>query len=206
MLNKDFNEKLTYFKLKKVFEELKKIGDISQTMGLNYKITFNPILSFHFGWETESKGLWITFFRDTIPNGILYALPITTLKTNTYAPYYIGGTNPAADLIHVNKNIMIFCSYENIPPDSFIKKIFTRRESISDLIPMCSVWQRDVLIEVEMNDPICVDTPASPSKEEIIKDVVEKMPEILAIEIGVSGYSDREIIAKDDFQRIYNFD
>lgn len=185
-------------KNKEIYDELEKIGEISKNFALTYEITEEQKLSFHFGWETETKGLWIIFYKDQKPNGILFALPLTSIKTNTYAPYYLGGTPTAANLIMINDKIMLFSSEENSPSGDFLQKISTKEEPISGILPMCNLKRRGVLIDAELNDPACVDTPASHSREEIIEEVFGKMPDILAIGICTSGYPEKEIIIKDN--------
>ena len=185
--------------LEKVFEELEKIGKISEKFDLSYEISTEPKLSFNFGWETKVKGLWITFSREGHLTSTMYALPITSINTNIYGPYYFGGTPPAANLVRINKNIMLFSSDENTPPSDFIEEIFTKSKPISEVLPMCAVSQRNVLLDVELTDPVCVDAPASNSKEEILEEV-KNMSEILAVGIATSGYPNKEIIAKSDIE------
>lgn len=180
--------------------DLEKIGNIAKEFDLDYEINDEPKLSFNFGWGAKKQGLWITFSKNNHLNSIMYALPVTSISTNIYGPYYIGSTPPAANLVRINKDLMLFSSDENTPPSDFIEKIFTKKEPFSDFLPMCAISRRDVLLDVELTDPVCVDAPASNSKEEILEEV-KKLPEILAVGIATSGYPNKEIIAKSDIEK-----
>ena len=182
-----------------IIDELRAVGKLAEEHGLTFDISAKPDLSFHFGWDCSMPGIWITFGKDGHPNSTLLALPPTGMKTTSYGPYFFGGEPPAASLLRVNERMMLFVSQDSTPPDNFIEAIQTpleQDEEASHNLPMCLVRRRGALLDVEMNDPVCVDAPASHSRDEIIEIVFERLPYIHVIGICTSGYPEKEIVPR----------
>ncbi len=165
---------------------------------------------------TPEQGLWITFSEKTMvrkgvggrggeeeksatvwhPTSTLLAIPITNIQTTSYGPYFFGGEPPAADIVRITEKAMIFVSQDSMPPSEFLQEIATASAPAIDFVPLCTTSQCGPLLEVEVSDPVCVDIPASPSTEEILKDVFGNHPDILAISIVTSGYPIKKIFTR----------
>jgi len=179
-----------------LFQDLEEVGRIAEGYGLTWEITTEPRLSFHFGWKCESEASWITFSKDGHFQSTLLGIPFTTMSTTTYGPYYLGGTPPAADLLRISKRGMIFVSEESVPPQELLRVLYTPEESVDHLVPIVTTIRRGPIIEVELADPVCVDTPAGPGRDEVLETIFREMPGVLAVGIVTSGYPMKEIVPR----------
>ena len=179
-----------------MFEELKKVGRIAEGFGLTWEITVDQKLSFDFGWEGEFEALWITFGRNGHRQSTLLGIPFTSMSTNTYGPYYLGGTPPSAELFRITEHGMIFASNESLPPEELLLSLATPEEPVDHLVPIATATRRGFMIEVELPDPVCVDSPAAPGRGEVLEIVFREIPEILAVGIVTSGYPMKEIVPR----------
>lgn len=181
----------------RLFNELKVVGEKSEKHGLAFEITLKPELSFHFGWVADKEGFWIQFNRDNKPHSLIYALPLTHLKTDAYGPYFIGGIPPAARLVLVTENMMLFASQDNAPPSDLIKELTPKQEIISGVVPLLSGKKKGSLIDFELTDPSCVDCAAEPSNKEILETVFKELPKVKAVGIVTAGHPKKEVFIKD---------
>lgn len=185
----------SYFRLR---QELEKVGKVAETLGLTFKISITLKLSFHFDWDAKAAPLWLTLSRDGHLNSTLLAFPPTAMRTDTYGPFYFGGTPPAASLLKVTEEMMLFVSDESTPPDELLEKLNTQEEEAPYILPVTHTTRRGPLIEVHLTDPVCVDVCAEPSNEEILEIIWGDMPDIHLIGIVTSGYPSKEYIPRKD--------
>ena len=184
----------------RAIRELNEIGRLSADFGLTYELSTEPKLLFHFDWNTTIPGVWVTFSRDGHLHSTLLGFPLTGMTTNTYGPDYFGGTPPAANLIRITPHLMLFVSESNSPPDDLLDAIITGKEQEAPDIPVCFMEQRGPLLDVEVNDPVVVEAPASPGRQEILGIVMEEMPDIHLVGIVTSGYPQKELIARCELE------
>lgn len=198
----DLNDgfKHTFDKFANTIRELNEIGCISENFGCTYELSTDPKLDFHFDWDTTIPGVWITFSKDGHLHSTLLGFPLTNMTTSAYGPYYFGGTPPAALLIRITPNLMLFSSESNSPPAEFLEVIFTKKDPESPDIPCCCTEKRGALLDVEVNDPVAVESPASPGTDEIMGIVMNEMPDIHLVGIVTSGYPMKELIARSEWK------
>ncbi len=182
-------------KIVNAYRELLTISKIAEKFNLSSKITENPILSFHFDWQCNIHSLFITFKKDNKLNSTLLAVPLCNMTTNTYGPYYVGGTPPAAELIRITENAMIFFCQENTPPYEFLEELKTPTEQVQELIPCVMAEKRGLLLEITLD---ASENEKKDSKTAIINQVFKQMPEIKIMSVVTKGSPIKEFITKQN--------
>lgn len=175
-----------------LFSDLDMIGKISQNHGLEYRILTKPKLSFHFGWNTKSRGLWVIFYKQGCLHSTLYAMPIVEMETNTYGPYFIGGEPPAAEIVKATKRMILFASQESTPPQDYLKKIRDVKMDWNELA-LLAPKRLGTILEVEYTDPVVESAPAEHSEQEVIEEA-KKDKQLKAVSFVISGYPHKRIV------------
>lgn len=180
--------------------DLRKIGITASGYGLTFTLSSEPALDFHFNWDAHLPGIWITFSKDGHPRSTLLGFPLTSISTGSYGPYFFGGEPPAARLLTTTEHLMIFVSDTNSPPDELLAVLSTQPDPESPSIPEAVTELHGTLLEVEVGDPVCVDCPASPGREEVLDIAFNDLEGILLVGFVTSGYPMKEFVAKSEWE------
>ena len=174
---------------------MEELQQLSADTGLQFEISAEPRLAFHFGWETDQPGIFLTFPNNA---GTLLAVPYCSMKTSSYGPFFFGGEPPAASILRGCKNGLLFVSQEGTPPSEVLDKLAQEEVVHPHIVPMLPFRQMGNYARVSLTDPECVDCPAEPGYAEFSNIIYEEKPEIMAIGVVTSGIPLFEIIPRDE--------
>ncbi len=170
--------------------DLCEAGACGQSLGFSYEVTVSRKQEFNFGWQCQQEGLWLSFSENNTPAGQLLGFPLCEMITDMYGPFYFGGTPPAARVLRVTDNMILFVSDASMPSGDLLEILATPEEP-GDLLPMALHTSRGPLLEVSYTDPACVDIAAESSEEDVLQMCAGRFK---AVSFVTSGFPEKKIV------------